>query len=77
MTIHVTFSKSDALLYFGPRNVDLAKVLDVSPQAVGRWGEFVPPLQAYKLRDMLEERMVEIELQETILRRLKPTNKVQ
>jgi len=77
MTTRVHFSKADALRYFGPRNVDLAKILNVSPQAVGRWGEFVPQLQAYKLRDMLEERMVEIELQETILRRLKPTNKVQ
>ena len=77
MTTRVHFSKADALRYFGPRNVDLAKILNVTPQAVGRWGEFVPPLQAYKLRDMLEERMVEIELQETILRRLKPTNKVQ
>ena len=77
MTTRVHFSKADALRYFGPRNVDLAKILNVPPQAVGRWGEFVPQLQAYKLRDMLEERMVEIELQETILRRLKPTNKVQ
>jgi|TARA_R110000803_G_C11752105_1_gene292631 hypothetical protein len=77
MSNRVIFSKADALRYFGPQNVDLAKLLNVSPQAVGQWGEFVPELQAYKLRDMLEERMVEIELQETILRRLKPTNKVQ
>ena len=73
----VTFSKEDALLYFGPRNVDLAKVLNVTPQAVGRYGEFVPELQAYKLRDMLQERLVEIELQEAILRRLKPSAEIQ
>ena len=40
----VKFSKADALLYFGPRNVDLAKVLDVTPQAVGRFGRWVPEL---------------------------------
>ena len=73
----VTFSKEDALLYFGPRNVDLAKVLNVTPQAVGRYGEFVPELQAYKLRDMLQERLVEIALQEAILRKLKPSAKIQ
>ena len=73
----VTFKKSDALHYFGPRNVDLARVLGVTPQAVGRYGEYVPELQAYKLRDMLQERLVEIELQEAILRKLKPSSEIQ
>jgi|TARA_R110000851_G_scaffold186608_1_gene336007 hypothetical protein len=73
----VKFSKADALLYFGPRNVDLAKVLDVTPQAVGRFGRWVPELQAYKLRDLLQERLVEIALQEAILRKLKPSAEIQ
>lgn len=77
MNDRVRFSKKEALLYFGPRNIDLAKSLNVSPQAVGRWTKWVPELQAYKLRDMLNQRIIEIELQENILRRLKPTANVQ
>ena len=73
----VKFSKAQALEFFGPRNVDLAKHLGVTPQAVGRYGEYVPELQAYKLRDMLQERLVEIALQEAILRKLKPSSEIQ
>ena len=30
----------------------LAKVFDISVQAVYKWGEYVPELKAYKLREM-------------------------
>tara|TARA_R110002167_G_scaffold82560_1_gene225274 strand:- start:1130 stop:1360 length:231 start_codon:yes stop_codon:yes gene_type:complete len=73
----VRFSKAEALKFFGPRNIDLAQHLGISPQAVGKFGRWVPELQAYKLRDMLQERLVEIALQEAILRKLKPSSEIQ
>ena len=31
---------------------NLAKALDISVQAVYRWGEEVPPLRAYQIKEM-------------------------
>jgi DNA invertase Pin-like site-specific DNA recombinase len=32
----------------------IAKALGISVQAVYRWGDFVPPLRAYQLREISE-----------------------
>jgi transcriptional regulator with XRE-family HTH domain len=40
--------KSDAIKYFGSQ-AEIAKVLKISRQAVGRWPEKIPELSAMKL----------------------------
>lgn len=39
---------SDAIEHFGSRAA-VAETLDISRQAVGQWGELVPPLSAARL----------------------------
>ena len=41
----------DAVRYFGSK-AELARCLQISPQALTGWGEYIPELRAYKLRDM-------------------------
>jgi hypothetical protein len=45
---------TDAIMTFGGIS-KLAKALNISRQAVHKWGEFVPPLRAYQLRDLLRD----------------------
>ena len=41
----------DAVRYFGSK-AELARTLKINPQALTTWGEFIPELRAYKLRDL-------------------------
>lgn len=47
--------KEEALRLFGSAS-NLARVLGISRQAVGRWADDVPPLRAYQIRDALAAR---------------------
>jgi DNA-binding transcriptional regulator YdaS (Cro superfamily) len=44
--------KKDAIKMLGGNASNLAKVLGVSRQAVNQWGEYIPPLRAYQLKDL-------------------------
>lgn len=44
----------DAVNHFGSIR-KLAAALDLSVQAIYKWGEDVPPLRAYQLRAMMKE----------------------
>ena len=44
----------DAIRHFGS-SAELARKLNIRPQAITSWGEFVPELRAYQLRDMLPD----------------------
>ena len=44
----------DAVRYFGSK-AELARVLNIKPQALTIWGDFIPELRAYKLRDLYPE----------------------
>ena len=37
-------------------DADLARALGISTSAVSQWGERVPPLRAYQIRDLLAAR---------------------
>ena len=41
----------DAVRYFGSK-AELARILGITPQALTIWGEYIPELRAYKLRDL-------------------------
>jgi len=41
----------DAVRYFGSK-AELARRLEITPQALTGWGEYIPELRAYRLRDM-------------------------
>jgi hypothetical protein len=40
--------KIDVIAYFGT-GVEVAKILDITPAAVSKWGSIIPELQAMKL----------------------------
>ena len=42
-------SKAAAIRKAGGQGA-LARILEITPSAVSQWGEYMPPLQAYKLR---------------------------
>lgn len=46
----------EALDLFGGRVRPLAEALGLSVQAIYAWGEEVPPLRAYQIRDILADR---------------------
>ena len=47
---------ADALEFFSIKGIggtaNLARALSIQPQAISQWGEYVPELRAYKLREM-------------------------
>jgi hypothetical protein len=45
----------DAIQTFGSIK-EIAKALGLSVQAIYAWGEDVPPLRAYQLREIIEQR---------------------
>lgn len=51
----------DAIEFFGDRKA-IADALGIWPQAVYRWGDEVPPLRAYQLREIMEAKRMEDEL---------------
>lgn len=48
---------SDALKEFGGSARELAAALGITREAVYQWGETVPPLRAYQIRELLAERV--------------------
>jgi len=55
----------EALKAFGGSVRNLAGALGLSVQAIYAWGDTVPPLRAYQLRDILAQReQVAVEKQE-------------
>lgn len=50
--------KSDALDVFGGNQAQLARILRVSRSYVGKWNEYVPPLQAYRLLQVFPDMTV-------------------
>lgn len=48
-------SKDEAILLFGTAS-NLARALGITRQAVGLWGEMVPPLRAYQIREIIADR---------------------
>ncbi len=47
---------NDALSHFNESVRELAKALDITVQAVYSWGETVPPLRVYQIREILAAR---------------------
>ena len=47
---------ADAIKLFGNTQSDLARALGITASAVNQWGEEVPPLRAYQIRDLIAER---------------------
>jgi len=43
----------DAIEHFGSKR-KLAQALDVSTQAIYKWGEIIPALRAYQLQDITD-----------------------
>jgi len=39
-----------AIEHFGTQ-AEMARIMGVKPQAITKWGEFIPELRAYKLRE--------------------------
>lgn len=44
---------SDAIAWFGSRK-KMADALGVWPQGIYRWGDDVPPLRAYQIKEIME-----------------------
>ena len=51
--------KSDEAIERFGSVADLARALGLSVQAIYKWGEEVPPLRAYQIRDILAARAAE------------------
>jgi len=51
-----TMKTNEAIKTFGSIP-EIAKALGISVQAVYRWGDTVPPLRAYQLREILSSRV--------------------
>lgn len=49
--LNVRIRTEDAIRFFETKAA-LAKALNIQPQAITPWGEFVPPLRAFQLREM-------------------------
>lgn len=54
---------NEALELFGGKVRPLAEALGLSVQAVYAWGDTVPPLRAYQIRDIINQRQ-QIQAQE-------------
>ena len=52
--------KRDAIAVFGSAS-DLARALGITRQSVSDWGEDIPELRAYQIREILEQRRQEEE----------------
>lgn len=52
-------TKQEAIRIFGGTRA-LAEALGISTQAVGRWGEEIPPFRQYQIRELLADRSVVI-----------------
>lgn len=52
--------KRDAIAAFGSAS-DLARTLGITRQSVSSWGEDVPELRAYQIREILDQRRQEEE----------------
>jgi biotin operon repressor len=52
--------KRDAIAAFGSAS-DLARALGITRQSVSDWGEDIPELRAYQIREILEQRRQEEE----------------
>ena len=52
--------KRDAIAAFGSAS-DLARALGITRQSVSSWGDDVPELRAYQIREILEQRRQEEE----------------
>lgn len=50
-------SRSEALNLFGGSIPEMAKFFGISRHAIYQWGDFVPPLRAYELREAFSERL--------------------
>lgn len=50
MRYDAPMTKSDAIRLAGSAS-KLADILNISPQAVSKWGDDIPPLQVYKLKE--------------------------
>lgn len=48
---------SDVLAYYKGSRTEIAKALDITPQAVSQWKELVPPLSAAKLAKLTNGRL--------------------
>jgi len=46
--------KTEAIDYFG-NEARLAQALGLSRSAVNQWGDTVPPLRAYQIRDLIDQ----------------------
>ena len=57
----------DAIEFFGSRKA-IADALGIWPQSVYNRGDEVPPLRAYQLRERMEEKQIENELDEELNR---------
>jgi len=47
---------TEAIRLFGGTCQSLANALGISRAAVSQWGENVPPLREYQLRELIEQR---------------------
>ena len=47
----LTIKTADAVKFFGSKS-KLAQALGIRPQSINDWGEIMPELRAYKLREM-------------------------
>ena len=50
-------TKNEAIRKFGGARA-LAEALGISTQAVGQWGEEIPPLRQYQIRELLADKSV-------------------
>ena len=52
----VAMRTKDAIEEFGNNVRELAQALGITREAIYQWGEKVPPLRAYEIRDILAAR---------------------
>tara|TARA_R110000796_G_C14326143_1_gene408520 strand:+ start:209 stop:451 length:243 start_codon:yes stop_codon:yes gene_type:complete len=69
---------SEAIKYFGNTNAGLARAFaahgeHLSQQAVGKWGENLPPLRVYQLKEILAVRELEIKEREDDIKKARKT----
>jgi hypothetical protein len=50
-------TKQEAIRIFGGTRA-LAEALGISTQAVGRWGDEIPPFRQYQIRELLADQSV-------------------
>lgn len=49
-------NKSEALSYFNNSVSELAGALGISSASISQWGEKIPPLRAYQIKEIVEAR---------------------